>query len=366
MWYTIGMYLFRSGIVSDYILSPILPEDVRAVAQLEALLEQEGIQRDGNLDYTVGLYDQDYKLVATGSCFGNTLRCMAVDSRHQGEGLMNQVVSELIQFQYQRGNTHLFLYTKCDKAPIFRDLGFHEIARVEGRVVFMENKSNGFSSYLHKLEQQTADSGLIGTVHGAVVMNANPFTLGHQYLVEQAASQCDVLHLFIVSEDVSLVPLKVREQLVRAGCAHLYNVVFHQTGSYMISNATFPSYFLKDEDLVITSHAGLDIAVFVKIAKALNITCRFVGEEPFSHVTSIYNEVMAKGLPEAGISCTVLPRREAEGGAISASAVRVLLKEGNFESLRSLVPESTLDYFTSPEAQPVLDRIRRSSGVIHY
>ncbi|EFA28598.1 ABC transporter, ATP-binding protein, partial [Haemophilus influenzae HK1212] len=38
---------------------------------------------------------------------------------------------------------------------------------------------------------------------GSIVMNANPFTLGHRYLIEQALQQCDHLHLFIVGEDAS-------------------------------------------------------------------------------------------------------------------------------------------------------------------
>lgn len=134
----------------------------------------------------------------------------------------------------------------------------------------------------------------------------------------------------------------------------------------MISSATFPSYFLKDEDDVITAHARLDIAVFVKIAQALGITRRFVGEEPFSRVTAIYNQVMAQGLAEAGIGCTVIPRKEAAGEAISASKVRELLRDGDFETLAHLVPESTLRYFVSPQAGPVLDRIRGVGDVAHY
>lgn len=152
---------------------------------------------DGNLDYTVGLYDEDYNLAATGSCFGNTLRCLAVDNRHQGEGLLNQVISHLIDYQYRRGILDLFLYTKCNTALFFKDLGFYEIARVEGKVVFMENRKGGFERYLERLLAETEKSGLTGERVGAVVMNANPFTLGHQYLVETAAADCDVLHLFV-------------------------------------------------------------------------------------------------------------------------------------------------------------------------
>lgn len=358
--------------MSEYNFSQIKPNDRRASRQMDELLQQEGIERDKNLDYSVGLFDEDYNLAATGSCFCNTLRCLAVSSAHQGEGLLNRVISHLIEYQYGRGCTNLFLYTKCDTAKFFGDLGFYEIARVDGKVVFMENRRQGFSRYLDQLKEETVSA--IGSNPaltdasriGAVIMNANPFTLGHQYLLTQAASQANLLHVFIVSEDVSLVPLTVREQLVREGSSHLDNLVYHQTGPYMISNATFPSYFLKDSDTVIRSHARLDIGVFLRIAQALGITDRFVGDEPFSQVTGIYNQVMKEELQGAGITCTIFPRKEDSDGAISASLVRTLIQEGNMESLKGKVPESTYSYFTSPKAAPVIERIRSSADVRHY
>ncbi|MEG0565548.1 MAG: adenylyltransferase/cytidyltransferase family protein, partial [Hungatella sp.] len=181
--------------------------------------------------------------------------------------------------------------------------GFYEIARVDGQVVFMENRRTGFADYLAHLQAESAAA--IAALSklpthpssvGAVILNANPFTLGHQYLLETAAAACDLLHVFVVSEDVSLFPFSVRSQLVEKGSAHLKNVLYHQTGNYMISNATFPSYFLKDSDIVIRSHAKLDIEVFKQIARSLGITDRFIGEEPFSQVTGIYNQVMEEEL----------------------------------------------------------------------
>lgn len=354
--------------MGEYTISQIRQGDRRFLRQMDELLKQEGIERDKNLDYSVGLFDEDYNLVATGSCFSNTLRCLAVSSNHQGEGLLNQVISHLMEYQYSRGNTSLFLYTKCDTARFFGDLGFYEIGRVDGKVVFMENRRRGFSDYLDNLKKETADSGRAENAVriGAVIMNANPFTLGHRYLLEQASAQVDLLHVFVVSEDVSLVPLSVRECLVRQGSADLTNLVYHQTGPYMISNATFPSYFLKDSDTVIRSHAKLDIQIFTQIAKSLSITHRFVGEEPFSQVTGIYNQVMKEELEAAGIRCTIIPRKADADGAISASAVRTLIKDGNLDALRAKVPECTFSYFTSPEAASVIERIQNAGDVKHY
>ena len=347
--------------MSEYTLSQVSPTDKRTLAQIDALLEQEGIRRDGNLDYICAMFDENYNVIGTGSCFGNTLRCFAVSSAHQGEGLLNQIITHLIEIQCARGNLHLFLYTKVQSAKFFGDLGFYEIARVEDTLVFMENRRNGFPSYLSRLEK-TARPG----VSGAIVMNANPFTLGHQYLVETAAVRCDTLHLFLLSEDASLVPFGVRKQLVQAGTAHLKNVVLHDSGPYIISNATFPSYFLKDDAAVIQGHAKLDLTIFVRIARALGVTVRFVGEEPTSQVTGLYNEIMAAQLPENGIDCVILPRKEALGKAISASTVRAALQAGDWQTLSQLVPQTTLDYFRSSEAEPVLRRIRSAENVVHY
>lgn len=350
--------------MSEYTISKIYQNDKRNLKLIDELLLQEGIRKDANLDYTCAMFDSDMNVIATGSCFGNTLRCLAVSNKHQGEGLMNQIVSHLVEYQFSRGITHLFLYTKNVSAKFFKDLGFFEIVNIENQVVFMENKRTGFNDYLENLVKNNR----AGEKKAALVMNCNPFTLGHQYLIEKAASENDILHLFIVSEDSSLVPFAVRKKLVMEGTAHLKNICYHETGPYIISSATFPSYFQKDEIAVIESHANLDINIFAKIAKTLNINRRYVGEEPNSLVTNIYNQIMQKKLPENGIECIVIPRKKYESAnkVISASTVRQAIKDGNFEILRELVPKTTLDFFLSEEAEPVIARIRGEVNVIHY
>lgn len=376
--------------MSDYYISQISHNDKTAIQSVTALLQAEGIRLDANLDYTCGMYDDEMNIIATGSCFGNTLRCLAVSSDHQGEGLMNQIISHLIEVQFNRGNTHLFLYTKCSSAKFFGDLGFYEIARIDGQIVFMENRRTEFKNYLKKLEDSSAQQiqALTETSSdntadpksdhipqstaaterkiAALVMNANPFTLGHQYLVEKAARENDLLHLFIVSEDASLVPFKVRKQLVMEGTAHLYNICYHDSGPYIISNATFPSYFQKDENAVIESHAMLDLTIFTEIARTLGINRRYVGEEPTSLVTGIYNQIMSEKLPENDIECVIVPRKTDGEKAISASTVRQAIKDNDMDTLKKLVPESTLRYFESEEAKEVIAQIRNEENVIHY
>lgn len=352
--------------MSDYTISKVYTTDKRAYRMIDSLLEQEGIKRDANLDYTCAVYDEDYNIIGTGSCFGNTLRCFAVSSKHQGEGILNEIISHLIQVQYERGNMQLFLYTKVKSAKFFGDLGFHEIARVDGTLVFMENKRTGFTDYLKKLQKESGELNTEGKRVGALVMNANPFTFGHQYLAEKAASECDLLHIFVVSEDASLVPFRVRKELVKRGTAHLNNVILHDSGPYIISNATFPSYFLKDEAAVIDGHARLDLAVFSRIAEALGINVRYVGDEPTSQVTSAYNNVMKDELPSRGIECVIVPRKESDGKAISASTVRQAIQNKDMEMLKTLVPETTYEYFTSAEAEPVIRKICAAGNVVHY
>ena len=350
-------------------LSPIYPNDKLSNKRILQLLNAEGIKRDRNLDYTCAAYDSDYNIIGTGSCFGNTLRCLAVSHEHRGEGLTNKIISHLIQYQFERGNYHLFIYTKYTTYHLFKDLGFYEIVRIKDQIVFMENKKTGFSDYLNELKKNNINN----IDHNkkkvaAIVMNANPFTLGHQYLIEKASKENDILHLFIVSEDKSIVPFKVRKQLIKEGTKHLTNIIYHDSGPYIISSSTFPSYFQKDEKDVIESHANLDIEIFTKIAKALDINVRYVGEEPTSLVTGIYNQLMIKKLPENGIQCVVVPRMTNKEGneVISASDVRKAIKEGQFEKMKNMVPECTYKFFMSEEGKDVVNKIKQSDDIKHY
>jgi [citrate (pro-3S)-lyase] ligase len=350
-------------------LSPIYPNDKLSNKRILQLLNAEGIKRDRNLDYTCAAYDSDYNIIGTGSCFGNTLRCLAVSHEHRGEGLTNKIISHLIQYQFERGNYHLFIYTKYTTYHLFKDLGFYEIVRIKDQIVFMENKKTGFSDYLNELKKNNINN----IDHNkkkvaAIVMNANPFTLGHQYLIEKASQENDILHLFIVSEDKSIVPFKVRKQLIKEGTKHLTNIIYHDSGPYIISSSTFPSYFQKDEKDVIESHANLDIEIFAKIAKALDINVRYVGEEPTSLVTGIYNQLMIKKLPENGIQCVVVPRMTNKEGneVISASDVRKAIKEGQFVKMKNMVPECTYKFFMSEEGKDVVNKIKQSDDIKHY
>jgi hypothetical protein len=192
---------------------------------------------------------------------------------------------------------------------------------------------------------------------GAVVMNCNPFTNGHKYLIEYASSQVKTLFLFLLQEDKSFFPFADRFILAVKGTKHLGNVIVIPSGKFIISSATFRDYFNKEINQDIAIDASLDLDVFGKfIGPALGIKKRFVGREPFCQITNQYNEQMKKLLPQHGINVFEIERKTSDNGlAISASYVRKLLKEKNFEGIKSITPPSTYEYLLKFHDIPKFD-----------
>ncbi|MGL5677121.1 MAG: hypothetical protein ACRDDX_11945 [Cellulosilyticaceae bacterium] len=180
---------------------------------------------------------------------------------------------------------------------------------------------------------------------GAIVVNCNPFTLGHRYLIEKAASEVAHLYLFVVEEDKSMFPFKDRIFLVKEGVKDLKNVTVFPSGKFIISTRTFAAYSNKDQLQENQIDASMDVQIFAEtIAPALGITIRFAGEEPLCKVTRQYNLAMQRILPKYHIDFKIIPRKASGGAPISASRVRKLLAEGNFEEIATIVPPTTLAY----------------------
>ena len=171
-------------------------------------LNNAQLQADENLEQTVLVWD-DGQLVATGSRQGNVLKCIAVDPFRQGEGLTATVLTALRQEAFAAGHRHLFLYTKPKNKLQFSSLFFYPVAQTD-TVLLMEDKPRGIRSFLDTLPADKT-AGRVG----AAVMNCNPFTLGHQYLIETAAKQCDRLYVFVLSEDKSQFSAADRMELVK-------------------------------------------------------------------------------------------------------------------------------------------------------
>ncbi len=184
-----------------------------------------------------------------------------------------------------------------------------------------------------------------GRTTGAIIMNCNPFSRGHHYLIEQARKQVELLIVFVVEEDESLFPFEERFRLVKEGTKDMENVMVVPSGNFILSRNNFREYFSKEEDEVIALNAEYDIGIFADyIAKPLHITYRFAGQEPEDRVTNIYNEAMRKVLPQKEIFFIEFPRTEIEGEIISASRVRKALKDGELEKAWKLVPNTTRKY----------------------
>lgn len=209
----------------------------------------------------------------------------------------------------------------------------------------LEEYSSQIDAFLQPIVDRQKEKKIVNGEIGCIVMNCNPFTKGHQYLIEYAAGFVDLLYIFVVQEDRSNFPFKDRIQLVKLGTAHIPNVIVEKSGEFIISSLTFPGYFTKEKEEKIGVDVSKDIAVFTDyIAPALHIKKRFVGEEPFDMVTKHYNEEMKKNLPSRGVELIEIPRKTFMEKPISASLVRKLLAEKNYTQIEELVPNSTYKY----------------------
>ncbi len=205
------------------------------------------------------------------------------------------------------------------------------------------------TSYLNTSTPQHLNTTMQPT--GCIVMNCNPFTLGHRYLIEQAAKQVERLYVMVVKEDCSLFAYTERKAMVEQGVADIENVNVIDGSDYAISRATFPTYFLKRLDDAADTQMLLDLDLFRRhIAPALGATVRFVGTEPTDQLTRRYNQLMHEALKDV----REINRLEKDGNAVSASRVRKAMEEGDMNTIRQLVPPTTLPYIIAHLATQAL------------
>lgn len=297
-----------------------------------------GLTPGDDSEATVIVWDEE-SIIAAGSRKENLLKYIAVDSERQGEGLTATVITELRKNAFENGYRHLFLYTKPKNIDMFTSLFFYPIAQTDD-VVLMESIKDGIGTFISSLPVHTC-SGRVGSV----VMNCNPFTLGHRYLIETAANECNHLYVFVLSEDKSEFSAADRFQMVKKGVADLKNVSVLPTGPYLISSATFPTYFLHVRDSACDIQCLLDIEIFIRYyVPHFSINCRYVGSEPFSPVTEQYNLALKDNLPGYNVEVKEIQRLQKDAVAISASRVRQLIKDKNTSELISLIPDTTFKY----------------------
>lgn len=325
----------------------MLEERDITLAEAAPLLLRCGLFPDGPVDATVGLFDGD-ELAATGSLCGGMLQMMAVAPERQGEDLTARLVTRLLELARAAGHTTLHLFTRPDKTVLFTPLGFVVAAIARPHAALLEWGRPNVLDFCDGLRQAAgADAGPCA----ALVMNCNPFTLGHRHLIGEAAARYERVVVLAVREDRSEFPFEARLRLLREGVADLPGVVVLSGGRYAVSALTFPSYFTKREALA-DAHCAIDAELFAqRLAPALGAVCRYVGAEPFSPVTARYNRALKERLPPAGIEVRELPRLEHHGEPISASRVRALFAQGRMDELAPLVPPATLAYLSSAEAR---------------
>ena len=316
------------------------------LCQARALIAASGLSFEPPYDDLVGIF-QAGRLVAVGARSGRVLKMLAVAPVRQREKLLQQVVTALLDLGLQEELESFFAFTTPDQAASFEALDFSLLV-ASGKCALLEY-GDGLRRYLARHQNL-----LTPEASGAIVANCNPFTLGHRYLVEQAASLVQRLYLFVVREELSLFPFEYRFRMVREGTCHLPNVVLLDTSCYAVSAVTFPTYFLKDGDPAGTQQMELDLLLFAsRIAPFFRIRTRFIGNEPLSRTTALYHAAMHAILPPFGVAVHELDRAGALEAAISASRVREHLARGDADGLAALVPESTRQFLLSREGRRI-------------
>ena len=332
---------------------PVGPDlfDKPALSEARELIESQGLRFEPEFDDLVGLFENG-QLVACGARAGYVLKMLVIAGSHQGTDALGELVTKLILSAISAGQDTVFVFTLSQNVASFEALNFRLLV-TQGNTALLEH-GPGLEDYLASHASQITPG-----YTGAVVINGNPFTLGHLHLVECAAQRLDRLYLFVVREDRSVFPFDVRFRLALEATTHIRNVTVLDTSRYAVSAGTFPSYFLKRLDEVATAQMQIDLLLFAqRIAPRFHIACRFVGQEPLCPTTAAYNKMMAEILEAHAIEWVELPRIQAGGLPISATQVRKAFAANDIETLKCLVPPATLEFLQSPPARSIAERLR--------
>jgi len=326
----------------------------RDLAEARALIESQELLFEENCDDFAGVFEGG-QLIATAARAGYVFKMITILPEHQGGETLGALLTELHRLGRAAGHDAFWIFTRPENVLSF--VPYHFQLLVTGGKAALLESGRGFERWVEENAARIRPGR-----NGACVINGNPFTLGHLYLVEQASRRVDTLYVFMVREDRSVFPYPVRRRLADRATAHLPNVVVLDASRYAISAATFPSYFLKKLDQVALEQMRLDVRLFgQRIAPAFSVRARFVGSEPSDPATRAYNEVMREVLPDDGIEWVEVPRTAGAGGAagdfISASRVRAALARREFEKIRPWVPPATMEFLLSKEGLALADRI---------
>lgn len=333
-------------------LSEVNLKDDREIKNISIFLESLGIKLEADIDYSV-VYKENDKILASASKSNNILKCFGVDKSLQGENITSVMLTALVNKLCEEGIFHYFLFTKKEKEDIFIALGFKLLYRGELSSLL----ENGIYSIDDKLVKMKKDFNISGE-NSAIVLNCNPYTKGHRYLIEEASKKSKTLLLFIVQEDRSVFSFNDRLEIVKEGVKDIKNAVVIPGGEYIISSASFPTYFLKKKEEMVLSQAQIDAGIFGKyFCSEFNIKDRYVGREPLDFVTNQYNNALLEELNKFGVNLHIIERLKLGETIVSASYVRKLIKENKISEAFKLLPEATINFLSSPKGHDVIKKI---------
>lgn len=312
------------------------------------------------LDITIAVYENE-EIVGTGSIAGDVIKYVAVqETTISGHStLFNQLMTKLENFMAVEGRFHQFVFTKPIYQKSFEYIGFKTLAECE-QGILLEKGLPDIKEYLSTIPRPKTPIDKVASV----VINANPFTNGHRFLIEEASRDNELVYVFVLNQEASLFHTDERIALVKLGVQDLSNVIVVNGGAYIISYLTFPAYFLKHNDSAIDYQTTIDVRLFkYKIASVLGITSRYVGSEPLSHTTNLYNQKLISEL-NPQIEVHVIQRKLATGdlGVISARTVREAIDKGDETVWQRMVPETT-QHFISNNLLELQQRIRKGQNI---
>jgi len=288
-----------------------------------ALLSRHNLDYEYDIDYAILVYDEE-KLVGTASLARNVMKCILVVEDAQGMQIMTKMYEHLLEVL--------------------------EIVRTMNTVLLEGGRH--IQDVLQKLKETYL---LDDRKKHCVIINGNPMTLGHLYLIEEAAKNTEQLLVFVVSEDASSFPFEDRFNIIKEATAHLDNVVVLPTMNYLVSKITFPKYFLKEDQLIDAEQTLIDVLIYKEyFVKFFNIKKRYLGEEPFSYNTNKYNQVLRQYMNG---HIEIISRKAIGENIISASKVRKLLKANKLDKVKDYVPKATFDFLQSKKGQSVINHL---------
>lgn len=342
------------------------PFDVRLVKNFLAGL---GFEFDpSEVECTMIVYNLQGDIVGTGSHLGRILKYVGVSPKYRDTTAFALIVTYMTE-KLLKIYKHTFVFTRPENSVRFRGLGFNEIAAAPPLFTLLEFGFESISSYQDYLRTiiQPNQSGLVASI----VVNCNPFTNGHKFLIEKAAAENDLVYLFVVEEDLSAFPFTVRWELIKEGIRHLKNVVMVRGGMYIVSGSIFPSYFLKNETTsdIMEKQAELDVRIFANyVVPVLGIQKRYVGTEEYCATTAAYNQAMKNILPDCGVEVIEVTRKAITTSQkiapefISASKIRDAIKMDKLDEVLDYLPDPTRDFLYSDESLDIRLKIKSSLG----